>query len=207
MAAAPTPSDGHIIRFLTNVPVETGLKFKDGFEVEGQYGKQYMYTTIDDRKMYLPGIVASRITELGVQPGERIQITKAEVRAGNRRSTEWQVKRVDPDPRCSANPGAAPSGQPMAPQGPQHRNTAPSPHGELAVPRVMPAAPAIPTKIGYGQAITQFLVVSLEAAQAAEKWAAEHSCSVRFTSEDVQGLASTLFIQAARDGVVGWRHE
>lgn len=62
----------------------------------------------------------------------------------------------------------------------------------------------VPVKLEYGSALTQCLVTATEAARKAEEHAAAQSNPVRFTSQDIQGLASTLFIQAAREGAVSF---
>jgi len=46
------------------------------------------------------------------------------------------------------------------------------------------------------------LVASIDAALAAEQYAAAHGLSVRFGSEDLRAMALSLFIQHARDGGV-----
>ena len=48
--------------------------------------------------------------------------------------------------------------------------------------------PGVPTKVAYPDALTKFLIMSVEAAHQAEDYAARNNYSIRFTSEDVQGL-------------------
>jgi len=66
-----------ILRFEMNVPAEVALKDAGpGKPIEGRYGNRVMYTLADDRVMYVAPIVASRIVDLGMQPGERFHVCK-----------------------------------------------------------------------------------------------------------------------------------
>ena len=82
------------IAFQTNVPVTVALAYADGLQVEGRFGDQIMYTLADERVMYVPLVVRSKLVELGIQPRESFAICKAERKEGNRRFIEWQVKKV-----------------------------------------------------------------------------------------------------------------
>ena len=88
-----------ILRFEMNVPAEVALKHAGpGKPIEGRYGNRVMYTLADDRVMYVAPIVASRITDLGIQPGERFQVRKHLKKQGSRRLIEWDVQRVAHEP-------------------------------------------------------------------------------------------------------------
>jgi len=89
------------IAFQTNVPVTVALAYADGLQVEGRFGNQIMYTLTDERVMYVPLVVRSKLAELGVQPGEPFTICKAERKEGNRRLIEWQVNK---DATCNDQP-------------------------------------------------------------------------------------------------------
>jgi hypothetical protein len=81
------------IAFQTNAPVTVALAYADGLQVEGRFGDQIMYTLTDERVMYVPPVVRSKLVELGIQPGEPFTICKAQRKEGNRRFIEWQVKK------------------------------------------------------------------------------------------------------------------
>ena len=85
------------IKFQTNVPVEVALKFTEGKLCDSQFGDpQYMFTTTDDRLFFVAEKVAKKIHGLRPQPGELIDICKAEVPYSNgRKGIEWQISRVD----------------------------------------------------------------------------------------------------------------
>ena len=83
-----------ILRFEMNVPAEVALKDAGpGKPIEGRYGNRVMYTLADDRVMYVAPTVASRISDLEIQPGELFHICKKVKKQGTQRLIEWQVER------------------------------------------------------------------------------------------------------------------
>ena len=200
------------LRFSTNVSEEVALRFPEGKQVQSKIeggADQMMYSLADGRVMYVPLQVGERICELQIGPNQRFSLVKAEVKTGNRRGIQWQVKRVDPAPEAPAPQPAAPTApkaakpegaaaQPGTPAGVQSQ---PSTSGNGTAR----ANAAVPLKASFATAAEEFMITAIEAARRAEEYAASHNCSVRFTSEDIQGLASTLFIQAAREGWLTWR--
>jgi hypothetical protein len=192
------------VQFETNVPQVVAIdpRFPETKRVEGRYGDQVMVNLTENRIAYLEVEVAEQIEALRIRPGEPFAILKQEVRDGNRRRLKWTVDFTTPAA------GARPLGGP----GPGGRDGVPIPGGNGSNGGGRNASAGdnggqvqTPMKQEYGAAMTEFLIAALEAAQQAEQWAAAHNCSVRFTSADVQGLASTLFIQAAREGWLTWR--
>ena len=79
--------------FQTNVPVTVALAYPDGGQAEGRFGDQIMYTLADERIMYVPPVVRTKLVELGIHPREPFTICKAEQKEGNRRFIEWQVNK------------------------------------------------------------------------------------------------------------------
>ena len=165
------------IAFQTNVPVTVALAYVDGLQLEGRFGDQIMYTMADERVMYVPPVVRSKLVELGVQPGESFTICKAERKEGNRRLIEWQV-----------NKDAAPDDQPPWETPPINGKA----NGH-AVPKPSNGHSA-------GSQLQQGLTTSIDAAMAAEQYAASKGFPVRFGSEDLRAMALSLFIQHAREG-------
>jgi hypothetical protein len=80
------------------VPTEVALQSADGVSVEGRYGIRIMFALMDGRVMYVPPIVASKIHEAGIAPGEIFHLCKASVKTGQRRSVEWLVDRAAQNP-------------------------------------------------------------------------------------------------------------
>src|SRR5258706_7040202 len=82
-----------VLKCKPNVPEEIALKFHDGINVAGQYGNQVLYTLADNRRLYVPPIVAEKIKEMKVMPEERFSLCKR-IEPGSQ--VQWEVKRVDP---------------------------------------------------------------------------------------------------------------
>ncbi|MCC7235613.1 MAG: hypothetical protein IT163_09940, partial [Bryobacterales bacterium] len=83
-----------VVRFETNIPQVITLKYDDGKDVAGRYGDEVFYTLADGKGVYVPPIVRDKLTQAGVRRGTPVQITKKEVKTGNRRSIQWEVERV-----------------------------------------------------------------------------------------------------------------
>lgn len=99
-------ADNNIIQFQANVPEEMAFTYASGkLSTNGSY---YRGTT-DGRKVFLKAEVENQLVAMGVQPGERVQITMIERRQGTRRFVSWEVKRVDPP----GDPGAPVQHQPV----------------------------------------------------------------------------------------------
>jgi hypothetical protein len=165
------------VAFQTNEPVTVALAYPDGIQVEGRYGDQVMYTLADERVMYVPPIVRSRIGELGVGKGDSVTICKAERREGTRRFVEWHVERTEMNGAASSSNGSS---------------TATNLHDHAGKNDAGPAEVTL----------RRSLVASIEAVLAAEQYACAKGLSIRFGSEDLRAMALSLFIQHARDGGV-----
>ena len=165
------------IAFQTNAPVTVALAYADGLPVEGRFGDQIMYTLADERVMYVPPVVRGKLVELGIQPREPFTICKAERKEGNRRFIEWQVKKE------SDSSDLPPSETPPPVNGKANGHAAPKPsNGHATVSH-----------------LEQALTASIDAAIAAEQYAATKGFSVRFGSEDLRAMALSLFIQHSRE--------
>ena len=192
-----------ILRFKTDEPVELALRWDDGKRVEGRYGEQVMYTLEDDRLMYVPPVVATRIRELGIRAREVFEICKAEVHEENKRWIEWRVKRIE-DPRhptSSANVQDAAVAD-LSRSAQNHRNgtTAPLAFEAAADGTLLPVPVA-----GAGiTAMELALTGAAEVAQRVESRARVRNYSLQFTSEDVRAIGLTMFIQAMRERGVTW---
>ena len=170
------------IAFQTNVPVTVALAYADGLQVEGQFGDQIMYTLADERVMYVPLLVRSKLVELGIQPREPFTICKAERKEGNRRFIEWQVKKESDS--SDLPPSETPPPPPMNGHGQTNAHAAAKPsNGHVTMSH-----------------LEQALTASIDASIAAEQYAATKGFSLRFRSEELRAMALSLFIQHAREG-------
>ena len=79
------------VEFQPNVPVDLALKFSDGKPVNSRGPvARFLFTTLDDRALFLDESIAKRIQALGLQPGETFRMCKAVIG----RNTEWRVERI-----------------------------------------------------------------------------------------------------------------
>jgi len=83
------------VTFQTNVPVEVVLSYAAGKVMTGQYGDSLMYSLENDRVMFVSPVVGDRIGALGVNAGDALIITKAEIQTGTRKRIEWKVIRAE----------------------------------------------------------------------------------------------------------------
>ncbi len=203
-----------VLRFTTNVPEEVTLRSTSGKRVEGRYGEQMLYNLFDDRIMYVPLIVAERIRELDIGPGEAFEICKAEARDGNRKWIEWRVRKYDEpqQPPTSPNGSAAAATAPSNAQEQRNGSTNGSAnghsHNSQAQTDFRAAADGtiLPVPItGKGVTVMEVaLNAAAEVAQRVENRAALRNYSLHFTSEDIRAIGLTMFIQAGREGSVRW---
>lgn len=79
------------VEFQPNVPVDLALKFSDGKPVNSRGPvARFLFTTSDERALFLDESIAKRIQALRLQPGETFRMCKAV----NGRNTEWKVERI-----------------------------------------------------------------------------------------------------------------
>ena len=197
-----------ILRFTTNAPVELALRWDDGKRVDGRYGEQVMFTLVDDRVMYVPPVVASRIRELGIRACETFEICKAELRDENKRWIEWRVKRLE-QPRHPAPSGNAPDTAAAALGDAQNHPNGSTPHTSPRQTLEFQATAdgtLLPVPVS-GAGITCMELAmngAAEIAQRVEARARMRNYSLQFTSEDIRAIGLTMFIQAMRERGVTW---
>ncbi len=209
-----------ILRFTTNAPEEVTLRSTSGKRVEGRYGEQMLYNLFDDRIMYVPLIVAERIRELDIGPGETFEICKAEAREGNRKWIEWRVRKYEEpqQPRASGNDTAAAATAQTKAQDHGNGSTGGSAKDQAAASgssngnphrqyQTAPDGTILPAPItGKGVTVMEVaLAAASEVAQRVEKRAALRNFSLHFTSEDIRAIGVSMFIQASREGACGGR--
>src|SRR5579863_3115764 len=152
-----------ILHFEMNVPAEVALKEAGpGKPIEGRYGNRVMYTLADNRVMYVAPVVASRISDLGIQPGESFHVCKHVKKQGTKRLIDWQVERLSSEPETQlerelresiAAAEAAKAPQPSQPNPePDLQSTPQSPEPITLPESVTPAVVPIANSSGNGNA-------------------------------------------------------
>lgn len=175
------------IRFETNKAVVLALKSLQGEPAEGQYGNQVILPTMDDRTFYASEALLSKITDLGVHPGEPIQILKREVSKGTRKWIQWDVSRAESAPR--------PNSEVM-------RNLREQQH---AAPAPAPQPAAAP--LGSANLMAAAVMQAVEAAKAGEEHAKQLGMTFKFTEQHLSSFACTIYIQHAKllGGNTAWQ--
>lgn len=192
----------------TNRPIELSFKFITGKDCDSEYsGPQKLFTvtlaTGETAPLYLSEGAGRRIEELlasqQIRPGEFVDFCKAEVRNGNRKSIEYQIKRVNPpEPPVISNPqpqnGNGANGyQPPAPPVTSGQNEQPNGNGNAPAP-VNGDRPK--TKI---EDALKTVAAALLAAEQYAKQIGYEAWPKQFSGDEVVRLAATLLINGARE--------
>jgi hypothetical protein len=154
-----------------NIPVEIALKYQGGMPVTSLYnGKpQVLFTLTNGEQLYVDPEVGERIDALGVVPGEPFGLLKREVRHGVKRSTRFEVYRLDGEAPGPQQP--MPRLQTPAPP-PQQQ---PRPRAPQAVVQMMDQGPPQAWEDIPDHALDQQLAASIEQAQERKAYAAAAS--------------------------------
>jgi hypothetical protein len=213
-----------IFNFEMNVPAEVALKDGGpGKPIEGRYGNRVMYTLSDDRVMYVPPRVASKISDLGVQAGEVFQVCKQLTRQGQRRFIDWQVQRLETQTQLEHQlresiefVEATKSAQPSETAEATHPQPLHVAETQAATP-VAKSSAAVPSasniaengsassalKNGNGQTtpttkLEHALKTAISAAHNAEKYGAKLGYVVRFDADAIKSMAITVLINMSQ---------
>jgi hypothetical protein len=202
-----------ILRFAPEVPVEVALKFPTGKLVQGNHGKDMMYTLVDGRLMFLEQGVAVQLDTLRIAPGEPFWITRNAGRPGVKGSVSWDIRRPQAGARCQVpgvstpQPAAAP---PVfwAPEEEGHGFAAPPANGNGHAAAAnggsnghAPAAANGASANGHTAAAADVktqaesaVMTAIEACSKGEKYAKSLGFPLSFEAEDVRAIAATILI-------------
>lgn len=115
MSTHPTPRpQREIIDFPPNIPVTVSLKYTQPRMVSNQHGERAMFTTPEDRVIFLDPPVAAQIAQLGVNVREPFTITRRCLKAGA--PMTWEVARI---PAATPATGEQPDGTFAVPKLPE----------------------------------------------------------------------------------------
>ena len=204
------------IRFEPNVPVVLELKYDEGREVEGQFGPQFMYTTSDDRRVYINPPEAAEITRLGIRRGMKFRITK---QMKGKKVTGWLIERLDVQPIRKPEPESEMArtlresidlaNSRKAPAGPQQvvRPAAVAPMPETAhpvSPEVTQSDSPKPVRTVATRLISGALVASIDAYLIAVEYAKSKgihaTLDMDFNAEDIRASATSFLIEYYKQG-------
>lgn len=118
MTSQPNRTPREIVEFPPNIPVTLALKYPQGKVISNQYGERIMFSTVDNRVLFLDPDVAGQIEALGVNIRENFTITK---QSDGRKDSPltWKVARlVGEQPNGTMVVPALPASSPEPPRQP-----------------------------------------------------------------------------------------
>lgn len=193
------------LRFDTNVPQIVALKFADGLPAESRFsGSQVMFTLTDDRRMYLPPIVADKIRDAGITAGEVFSICKREIKSGNRRTIEYQIETAAGSDATVSTPTSATRAANEAPKPayipPSDGNAARSLHA-VAKPAPVPVPAPAPIADSAVALMKMAGCGAIDAVLEMERYAQSRGLTdFAFGADNIQKFAVTLFLEMNRKG-------
>jgi hypothetical protein len=203
-------SSRNIVHFAVNVPIEVALQCTDGIRIEGRYGDRIKYMLTDDRTMYVAPVVAERIRELDIQPGELFHLCKRQIKNGSRKTIHWAVERLgeaetelERDLRRSLDVAQG--------EGSPHQAATTAVPPPIAFYELGSSGSANGTHNGHGPVngshdssaaappssdtqLAHALKTAIAAAAEAEKFAKTLDYNIRFNTEDVRSMGITVLI-------------
>lgn len=189
-APAQNRSNREVVEFPPNVPVTIALKFAQGRMISNERGERMMFTTVDNRVLFLDLDVAQQIGILNINVREPFTITKQQG-AGKNAPITWAV----------ARPGAAPQ--------PSTARLGEQPDGTFVVPKLAEPKPMQRATAATGpteerrEAVMEFLVA--ESKHAVDAYAAvlEHALTThhgRVKPDEVKSIFLTVMINCTGKG-------
>jgi hypothetical protein len=189
------------VTFQTNIPVEVALKYSEPKEVTSQFRDQpdYLFTLVDGRIMFLPRAASDKVLNLGVAPGEPIQVARVERVEGRRKIQDWEVKRVFAPGQFT---GSAEMGA-----------TIPAPVQAIPASNSQNASTHYPHSNGNGrapisaatlsssreEAMAEAMQVAVRVLNQTKAYALKHGIEFKITERDVISLGCTVFINGSKE--------
>ena len=183
------------LAFATNRPLTIRLHSIEGKERESQFGGAQHLFTAEEGVFYVSEAAGKLITaqcrQLGVQPGQPVEVCKAEVDAGRgRKSIQWIVS-VPVDGEQASQPAPSLEEQLRA-----SIREVPAVRKPVAVPA--PEPPAAPERPRWAEVLVHNTNILVDVYSAVLKHANEQQAGIR--PDDVRALLTTMFIQYAQKG-------
>lgn len=188
-------------------PLEIALKYAGGKNVQGKYGPQAQYSTVDDQIFWLDAEDASQVdhqlADLGIQPREYFRITKIQHARGGGSSFRIQ--------RCHRNgTPVSPAPAPDARLEAQLRGSIELAHNakngngknghDTTPPAWVTSEPARPPAgdTGAAQKMMAAFAVAIDALAEARDYGTRKGFKFDFNEEDARCCALSVFINESR---------
>jgi len=191
----------NILRFPTNTPIEVALDSPQGTIVEGRYGDRVLFHLTDGRVMYVPPIVARKIEAQGIAPGEPFGLCKTQVKNGQLRSIEWNLRRTHPE--STETSGNHSAGSENTIEGKLVQSIAAVNSGNRNGHPPVPAQNDDAFQTGFPEGtpdqvpttkLEHALKTAISAAHNAEKYGTDLGYVVRFDADAIKSMAITVLI-------------
>lgn len=211
MAAPAQPTyQREKVAFEFNVPQMITLKYAQGKIVSGRFGDQVMYTTADNRVMFLDLAVAQQINLLEANAGETIGICKRK-QGQQTRWDVWLSPETEKMRAARANPELAEQLRKSITAANEARYGG-SPHGTLAVPSApqstgtgaVTPAPAQATFAGHSNTPNRTLIEETNGLVDAFASVLQRTLEVyqgRIKPDEVRALLLSAYIQRGKAGI------
>jgi hypothetical protein len=195
-----------IIRFEPGIPVEVAFQYSKGNECISQYGKtQYFRGTTDGRGIYLEPEVEAQLLKIGVRKGDQVGICKRVLKdTKGKKETRWEVELVRTS-KFHEDVGSAPAQNVEAVP---EKSTPPSVCAHAEEP--LPASDSPEKRQPHNpiSTIMQFCIMAaIDATREAQLYAAQVGLPLKFSEEQIQALASTLYIQHSKQSNISQMHQ
>ncbi len=209
-----------ILKFEAGKPEILALKFDAGKLVEGKFGDQFQYSTVDGRVFWLDHEPAhdieDQIRRLGIRTGEEFRLGKQKTSHG---SCRWTVERVAglgngySDARPARDAASAYRHAPAAAVGETTPREAQSRNGNHATPPAPPAptwdelnAPAPPAPERSASLATSTACMAsamcsaVDAAIETQAYATRKGLGLTFSEESIRCIGLSIYISACKGG-------
>lgn len=175
--ATAAAGNREIIRFEPGKAETVVLKYAQGKEIDGKYGAQFMYTTMDGRIFFLDPDVGRALEDLRLRENEAVAILKTKRARGG---FDWDVERV-------RRPQLVEETAPPPPAPPMTAAAAPAPE----------PAPGVNTETAR---MMSCFKSAIDAVSEAQTYANRKSLGITFTSENITSAALSCYINKCREG-------
>lgn len=170
------------ITFEPNITQVVRLEFKDGKEVPGRHGPQYLYWLDNNRSMFVDQDLHEAIQRMQPQVGDELEITKR-----TRGNPKWEVIMSGEEPAHD---------EPAAPPPPRSTPTRPDPQPAFKRPDPQPTQ----TVSKSAADLVSAFIAAIDALQEAQAYAKRKGLDFRFDTSDIRATAISTYISQCKGG-------
>jgi hypothetical protein len=180
------------VDFPANIPQIVSLQFANGKATKSQFGgEQMMFTTTDNRVMFLAPFVADKIRDLGIGARTPFKICKRETERGK---VQFEVETL-----ANARPETGATSWQSTPIPTRQMNTeASNPSNGNPVPAIpVPPAGVIPQD---AKCMMAAMCAAVDAIVETQAYAQRRGLGVTFSEESVRAIGLSIYISNCKGG-------